>query len=149
MYNNEILKYNTIELLEGAKKLEDSFTNLTDASTVISILTTASDYFDRRSEDCDSLIENCEKSLKVLPKFTPPSSKINRKQYNDIKDRLEKLKASFIDLQEATDIITSTTANVTQKAAAAGEIVIEVPDIIKDFLFMKLECRKVKNVLNF
>ena len=149
MYNNQILKNNTLELLEGAKELEESFTDLTDASTVISILTTASDYFDRRSEDCDPLIENCDRSLKVLPKFTPRTSKINRKQFDVIRDRLERLKISFIDLQESTDTITSTSSSSAEKATAAGEIVLEVPSIIKDFIFMKLECKKVKNALNF
>jgi len=149
MYNNQILKNNTLELLEGSKELEESFTDLTDVTTAATILVSATSYFDDRSEECNPLIENCDKSLKVLPKFTPPTAKINRKQYNDIKSRLEKLQNSFIELQEKTDTITSTTSTTAEKAAATSAIVFDVPDIIKDFVFMRLECEKVKKALNF
>ena len=149
MNSNEILKNETKKLLEGSEELHDKFTDLTDVTTAATILVSATSYFDDRSEECNPLIENCDKSLNALPKFTPPTSKIKRSQYENVKQRLENLKSSFVQLQEKTDTVTSTTATVAEKGVAAGEIVLEVPSILDDFTFMILECEEIKKVLNF
>ena len=109
---SEILKRETDNLLKGVDNISERFREL-ERNT----LDTLSDeplFFDNRSLDCVPLIANCTLSLQMLPSVTPPQSKIQRSQYEDIQSRLEVLRVDFANLQDAVGEAIS--GNVTSLA---------------------------------
>jgi len=141
MEKSEILKRETDNLLKGVDNISERFRQL-ERNT----LDTLSDeplFFDNRSLDCVPLIANCTLSLQMLPSVTPPQSKIQRSQYEDIQSRLEVLRVDFANLQDAVGEAIS--GNVTSLATIADSIF----GILTNFTFIKLECEKIKKVFIF
>ena len=145
MQKNKIIKKETEELLEGVEGIEESFEEL--ESDTLGVLAEGPDFFDDRAEDCEPLIENCEEALKALPKITPPTCKIRRKQYKDVKKKLETLIDDFEDLQESTDTVLNPATEATTKTSELLTIAAKLPDVIKEFAFMKKECEKIKKAM--
>jgi hypothetical protein len=160
MNKSEILKKETDKLLEGVEKIELRFRLLAenpdgylnefypDAST--SSLTTVLDvfireplFFDNRSLDCIPLIVNCTLSLNSLPNVTPPECKIRRRQYEEIRDRLEQLKIDFTELQGEVE------EALGGNATSLLTITDSISDILNNFIFMKEECDKIKKAMTF
>ena len=138
---SEILKRETDNLLKGVDNISERFREL-ERNT----LDTLSDeplFFDNRSLDCVPLIANCTLSLQMLPSVTPPQSKIQRSQYEDIQSRLEVLRVDFANLQDAVGEAIS--GNVTSLATIADSIF----GILTNFTFIKLECEKIKKAFIF
>ena len=141
MEKSEILKRETDNLLKGVDNISERFRQL-ERNT----LDTLSDeplFFDNRSLDCVPLIANCTLSLQMLPSVTPPQSKIQRSQYEDIQSRLEVLRVDFANLQDAVGEAIS--GNVTSLATIADSIF----GILTNFTFIKLECEKIKKAFIF
>ena len=141
MEKSEILKRETDNLLKGVDNISERFREL-ERNT----LDTLSDeplFFDNRSLDCVPLIANCTLSLQMLPSVTPPQSKIQRSQYEDIQSRLEVLRVDFANLQDAVGEAIS--GNVTSLATIADSIF----GILTNFTFIKLECEKIKKAFIF
>tara|TARA_B100001113_G_C20886477_1_gene524995 strand:+ start:82 stop:537 length:456 start_codon:yes stop_codon:yes gene_type:complete len=149
MYKSEIIKEQTDKLLDGVEKLEEKFTTLTETTTALSALADGPDYFDRRADECNPLIQNCRIAVSQLPKMTPPTSKIQRNQYDGMINLLKGLQDKFETLQEKTNTVLNPATTPANKAIAIGEIVFEVPFIIKDFAFMKVESLRIKMVMRF
>jgi hypothetical protein len=79
----------------------------------------------------------------MLPPATPPQSKIQRSQYEDIQSRLEVLRVDFANLQDAVGEAVG--GDVTSLATIADSIF----GILTNFTFIKLECEKIKKVFIF
>jgi len=138
---SKILKRETDNLLNGVDDISERFKEL-ERDT----LDTLSDeplFFDNRSLNCIPLITNCTLSLQMLPSVTPPQSKIQRSQYEDIQSRLEVLRVDFANLQDAVGEAVG--GDVTSLATIADSIF----GILTNFTFIKLECEKIKKVFIF
>ena len=159
MNKAKILEDETKKLLNGVEEIELRFKLLAenpegyldkfypDASTsrlitILDVLIREPLFFDNRSLDCIPLIVNCTLALEALPAVTPPECKIRRKQYEEIKERLENLRINFGNLQD--EVEDAIAGDVT----SLGTIVDSMINILADFVFMKLECEKIKQAMD-
>ena len=141
MEKSKIIEIETKKLLNGVEEIENRFNALKD--NALDTITDEPLFFDNRSIDCIPLITNCTLSLGALPASTPPTCKIQRKQYEQVRDRLNNLRSSFSNLQDAVE--EAIAGNITSLATITNSIV----SILKDFVFMKLECEKIKRAFEF
>jgi len=137
MSKSEILKQETEKLLNGVDAISERFVKLGDEP--IDTLTEEPLFFDVRSLECVPLILNCTLSLEALPPTTPVGCKITRSQYEDIKDRLGSLKVNFSNLQDSVE------ETLAGNVSALATITDSIFSILEDFIFIKLECEKIKN----
>jgi len=140
MEKSKIIEIETKKLLNGVEEIENRFNALKD--NALDTITDEPLFFDNRSIDCIPLITNCTLSLGALPASTPPTCKIQRKQYEQVIDRLNNLRSSFSNLQDAVE--EAIAGNITSLATITNSIV----SILKDFVFMKLECKKIKRAMD-
>ena len=140
MEKSKIIEIETKKLLDGVEEIENRFNALKD--NALDTITDEPLFFDNRSIDCIPLITNCTLSLGALPASTPPTCKIQRKQYEQVRDRLNNLRSSFSNLQDAVE--EAIAGNITSLATITNSIV----SILKDFVFMKLECKKIKRAMD-
>jgi len=141
MEKSKIIEIETKKLLDGVEEIENRFNALKNKA--LDTITDEPLFFDNRSIDCIPLITNCTLSLGALPASTPPTCKIQRKQYEQVIDRLNNLRSSFSNLQDAVE--EAIAGNITSLATITNSIV----SILKDFVFMKLECEKIKRAFEF
>ena len=125
--------------------MENRFVLLTNEPLVT--LVNEPQFFTSRGEDCEPLVINCTLALAALPAITPPLCKIQRSQYEDIKTRLQNLISDFIGLQINVNIVLNSATDAATKASTLAIIVSKLPDIASDFIFMKLECEKIKKAM--
>jgi hypothetical protein len=140
MEKSKIIEIETKKLLDGVEEIENRFNALKNKA--LDTITDEPLFFDNRSIDCIPLITNCTLSLGALPASTPPTCKIQRKQYEQVIDRLNNLRSSFSNLQDAVE--EAIAGNITSLATITNSIV----SILKDFVFMKLECEKIKRAMD-
>ena len=140
MEKSKIIEIETKKLLDGVEEIENRFNALKNKA--LDTITDEPLFFDNRSIDCIPLITNCTLSLGALPASTPPTCKIQRKQYEQVRDRLNNLRSSFSNLQDAVE--EAIAGNITSLATITNSIV----SILKDFVFMKLECKKIKRAMD-
>jgi hypothetical protein len=140
MEKSKIIEIETKKLLDGVEEIENRFNALKNKA--LDTITDEPLFFDNRSIDCIPLITNCTLSLGALPASTPPTCKIQRKQYEQVIDRLNNLRSSFSNLQDAVE--EAIAGNITSLATITNSIV----SILKDFVFMKLECKKIKRAMD-
>ena len=140
MEKSKIIEIETKKLLNGVEEIENRFNALKNKA--LDTITDEPLFFDNRSIDCIPLITNCTLSLGALPASTPPTCKIQRKQYEQVIDRLNNLRSSFSNLQDAVE--EAIAGNITSLATITNSIV----SILKDFVFMKLECEKIKRAMD-
>ena len=141
MEKSKIIEIETKKLLAGVEGIENRFTSLQNST--LDTISNEPLVFDNRTVDCIPLIANCTLSLGALPTSTPPTCKIQRKQYEQVRDRLNNLRSSFSNLQDAVE--EAIAGNITSLATITNSIV----SILKDFAFMKLECEKIKRAFEF
>lgn len=141
MDKSKIIETETKKLLAGVKGIENRFTSL--QNNTLDTISNEPLFFDNRSVDCIPLITNCTLSLGALPASTPPTCKIQRNQYEQVRDRLNNLRINFSNLQDSVE--DAIVGDVTSLAT----IVDSILNILNDFLFMKLECEKIKKAMTF
>ena len=141
MEKSKIIEIETKKLLAGVERIENRFTSLQNST--LDTISNEPLFFDNRSVDCVPLIASCTLSLAALPASTPPTCKIQRNQYEQVRDRLNNLRSSFANLQDAVE--EAIAGNVT----SLGTITSSIVNILKDFTFMKLECEKIKRAFEF
>ena len=144
---SKIIKKETDELLEGVELMDERF-QLLSADT-LEVLTDEPQFFSNRSFECPSLITNCIKSLDALPSVTPPTSKIKRKQYEEVKEKLEILITDFNTLQLDVNIILNPATEAATKTAKLLTVSQAIPSVLNEFIFTKLECQKIKKAMTF
>ena len=65
----------------------------------------------------------------------------------NIKKKLETLIDDFEDLQESTDTVLNPATEAATKTSELFTIATKLPDVIKEFAFMKKECEKIKKAM--
>ena len=140
MDKSKIIETETEKLLSGIEQIENRFKLLKQKP--LDTLVDEPLFFDNRSVDCIPLITNCTLSLGALPVSTPPACKIQRNQYEQVRDRLNNLRISFANLQDAVE--EAIAGNVTSLKTITDSIL----HIINDFVFMRLECAKIKRAMD-
>jgi len=104
-------------------------------------------FFTLQANRCIPLIVECNRALAKLPPATPPTSKIQRKWFTQMKSELETLQTSTFPTLETNINTFYTVPEVATKITALTNIVGQLPSIIKSFVVMTANIIKTKAAL--
>ena len=104
-------------------------------------------FFTLQANKCIPLIVECNKALSNLPPATPPSAKIQRKWFTQMRSELQTLQTQTFPTLETNINTFYTVPEAATKLTALTNIVGQLPSIIQSFVVMTANLVKTKMAL--